>query len=127
MRWPKAIRSFRPTSTPSSRRPQMAEREYKPAAELALERLVHLARDAGSGEVPEREHARGRERMLGALERNALPIAPRRWFLVPAVAIPLLALLGALMLWPRRQLDYRVEGGVVSESYVSAGAVGATA
>ncbi|WP_437507529.1 FecR domain-containing protein [Sorangium sp. So ce1099] len=105
----------------------MIEREHRAKAELALERLVHLARDTGSGEVPEREHARGRERMLDALERDALPVAPRRWLLVPAIAIPLLALLGALMLWPERQLDYRVEGASVSESYLSAGPGGATA
>ncbi|WP_437756238.1 FecR domain-containing protein [Sorangium sp. So ce1389] len=105
----------------------MIEREHRAKAELALERLVHLARDTGSGEVPEREHTRGRERMLDALERDALPVAPRRWLLVPAVAIPLLALLGALVLWPARQLDYRVEGASVSESYLSAGPSGATA
>ncbi|WP_437821478.1 FecR domain-containing protein [Sorangium sp. So ce1078] len=105
----------------------MIEREHRARADLALERLVHLARDTGSGEVPEREHARGRERMLDALERDALPVAPRRWLLVPAVAILLLALLGALTLWPERQLDYRVEGASVSESYLSAGPGGATA
>lgn len=105
----------------------MAELTPRPAPDIALQRLGKLAQRAGSGEVSDREHARGRERLLGELERAALPLAPRPWWLIPAVAVPLLAIVGAVVLRPAAQLSFTIDGAPISESYVRAGPVGAIA
>jgi hypothetical protein len=105
----------------------MAELTPKPAPDLGLQRLGKLAQRAGAGEVSDQEHARGRERLLGELERAALPLAPRPWWLIPAAAVPLLAILGAVLLRPAAQISFTIDGAPISESYVRAGPVGATA
>jgi hypothetical protein len=105
----------------------MAELTPRPAPEMALQRLGKLARRAGAGEISDREHARGRERLQSALERAALPLAPRPWWLIPAAAVPLLVILGAVLFRPAAPLSFTIDGAPPSESYVRAGPGGAIA
>jgi hypothetical protein len=105
----------------------MAELSSKPAPEIAPERLGKLARSAVSGKVSDREHARGRERLLSELERAALPLAPRPWWLIPAALAPVLVILVVVLLRPEAQLSFTIDGAPRGESYVRAGPSGATA
>lgn len=105
----------------------MVEPTAKRAPEVALRRLTALARDAGSVGRTNRALAQGRERLIMAIERKKLPLSRPPWWLVPAAAAPLLAILGVVLSRPEAPLGYQIEDAPPTEGDVRAGPSGATA
>ncbi|MGK4002431.1 FecR family protein [Sorangium sp. So ce1036] len=105
----------------------MAEPTPRPAPEVALRRLTALARRAGAVGRADPALARGRARLIDEIERPRLPLEPRRPWLIPAALAPLLIAGAMMVLRPAPRLDYRIDSATAAESYVHAGASGATA
>src|SRR5258706_11474362 len=92
-----------------------------------LGELAGLARAATVGDVGAAEHARGRERLIAAVDRDATrgSIAQRRWIWIAAAAAVFSVLAVVFSMRGGRELRFTVDGASVAESYVSAGPKGA--
>lgn len=100
--------------------------QERPITAASLHALGDVARRELSGEVPGPEHESGGQRALAAFVGRRRP-APRLGVWIAAAAA-LVALLAAVLLWPRAGLHFTVEGATASAgAYVHARPDGAPA
>ena len=82
--------------------------------------LLDLARRTGTGEVSEREHQEGKERLLTALAAEGVIPERRSWRYAAGAAALAAAAILLFIIWPSTSgLQYTVAGGSVEGGYVT--------